>query len=49
MCVYGGNAGWDKYYGGPNDSGTGLFVNNTDQAVKNDGKLNTVGSRLSKN
>ena len=47
--AFGGNAGWDEYYGGPNDSGTGLFVNNTDQAVKNDGKLSTVGSPLTKN
>ena len=44
MCAFGGNAGWGQYYGGPNDSGTGLFVNNTDQPVKNDGVHNTVGS-----
>ena len=49
ICAFGGNAGWDKYYGGPNDSGTGLFVNNTDQRVALDGLQDTVGSRLTKN
>lgn len=49
VCAFGGNAGWGQYYGGPDDSGTGLFVNNTDQSVKNESRLDTVGARLSKN